>query len=114
MSLDGVSLVSLDVDKIYNNISQELDFSAAKEYLNSRHPSSQTVGCNENEDLFVSTDSLLEGLDLCINNNNKLGLSWAKLSQGPGYSLVEVKISQELMYKCFFFIPTYGYLKLLG
>ena len=34
--------------------------------------------------------------------NNKLGLSWAKLSQGWGYSFVEVKISQELMYKCVF------------
>ena len=33
---------------------------------------------------------------------NKLGLSWAKLSQGSGYSFVEVKISQELMYKCVF------------
>ena len=33
---------------------------------------------------------------------NKLGLTWAKLSQGWGYSFVEVKISQELMYKCVF------------
>ena len=33
---------------------------------------------------------------------NKLGLSWAKLSQGLGYSFDEVKISQELTYKCFF------------
>ena len=39
---------------------------------------------------------------------NKLGLSWAKLSQGWGYSFVEVKISQELMYKGVFLILTYG------
>ena len=89
MSLDGVSLVSLDVDKIYNNISQELDFSAAKEYLNSRHPSSQSVGCNENEDPFVSTESLLEGLDLCINNNNfSFGEKFYKQVGGVGTGVV--------------------------
>ena len=69
LSLEGVSLVSLDVEKMYNNISQELGVSAAKEYLDSRNPLSQSVGSNENKDPFISTDSLLEGLDLCINNN---------------------------------------------
>ena len=66
--MDGVSLVSLDVEKMYNNITKDLGTNAAKNYWNSRQPI-QPVGCAENENPFVSTQSLLEGLDLCIENN---------------------------------------------
>ena len=68
LTLDGVSLVSLDVEKMYNNITKELGTKAAKNYLNSRQPT-QLSGCSENMDPFVSTQSLLEGLDICIENN---------------------------------------------
>ena len=62
LSLEGVSLVSLDVDKMYNNITSDLGRGAAKTYLDSRpaHPPG-----DDNSDPFISTESLLEGLDLC-------------------------------------------------
>ena len=69
LSLEGVNLVSLDVEKMYNNISKDLGMNAVKEYLDSRDPHSQSKGCTENEDPFVSTKSILEGLDICIDNN---------------------------------------------
>ena len=61
------------------------------------------IGCA----VFIVEATNPKNLDLNKNLNliiieNKLGLSWAKLSQGWGYSFVEVKISQELMYKCVF------------
>ena len=67
LSLEGVHLVSLDVDKMYNNITTDLGRGAAKSYLDSRPP--LPSGFVDNEDPFVSTESLLEGLDLCIENN---------------------------------------------
>ena len=38
LSLEGVNLVSFDVEKMYNNISKEMGIKAAKEYLDSRKP----------------------------------------------------------------------------
>ena len=36
-SLDGVSLVTLDVDKMYNNITEDLGYAAVKKSLNTRN-----------------------------------------------------------------------------
>ena len=36
MSLDGVAVVSLDVESMYNNMSEDLATSAVKDYLDSR------------------------------------------------------------------------------
>ena len=58
LSLEGVGLVSLDVNKMYNNITEDLGKSACQNYLQSRL---------DNEG--VSTESLMKGLDLCIKNN---------------------------------------------
>ena len=66
ITLEGVCLVSLDVDKMYNNITSDLGKGAAKQYLDSR---TATSSGGADDDPFVLTDSLLEGLDLCINNN---------------------------------------------
>ena len=54
LSLEGVALVSLDVDSMYNNISEELGTSACKEFLENRRQS-----MDENENL-VSTNSILD------------------------------------------------------
>jgi hypothetical protein len=62
VSLEGVGLVSLDVDSMYNNMSEELGTGACKEFLESR---SQQDG----DDPFVSTNSLLTALGLCLKNN---------------------------------------------
>ena len=64
ISLDGVGLVSLDVESMYNNMSNQLGTSACKEFLESR--SFQTDG---DDDMFVSTNSILTALDLCLKNN---------------------------------------------
>ena len=54
LSLEGVALVSLDVDSMYNNMSEELGTSACKEFLENRRQS-----MDENENL-VSTNSILD------------------------------------------------------
>ena len=68
LSLEGVSLVSLDVEKMYNNITLDLGMGAAKGYLDTR-PAHTYGGADENSDPFVTTETLMEGLDLCIQNN---------------------------------------------
>ena len=68
LSLDGVNLVSLDVNKMYNNITEELGKTACASYLESR-PMIGSQSANENTDNFVTTESLMEGLDTCIANN---------------------------------------------
>ena len=67
LSLEGVSLVSFDVEKMYNNITHEMGRGAAKNYLESR--SAEIGGADINTDPFVPTESILEGLDLCTQNN---------------------------------------------
>ena len=66
-SLDGVGLVSLDVEKMYNNITEELGMGVCKKYLDSRIIQGGT-NC-ANRDPEVSSESLLTGLDLCLKNN---------------------------------------------
>ena len=68
LSLDGVSLVSLDVNKMYNNITEDLGKSACKNYLESRGDDVGQSGSQIDEN-SVSTNSLMKGLDLCIKNN---------------------------------------------
>ena len=59
--MDGVALVSLDVESMYNNMSERLGTSACEEYLESR--SFQEYG-NQ-----VSTNLIMVALDLCLKNN---------------------------------------------
>ena len=54
-------MVSLDVDSMYNNMSDELGTSACKEYLESR-----IVQGDGNE---VSTNSIMTALNRCLKNN---------------------------------------------
>ena len=56
-SLEGVALMTLDVDKMYNNMTEELGLTGCRKYLESR---------SEQE---VSTESIMKGLELCIRNN---------------------------------------------
>ena len=67
LSLDGVGLVTLDLEKMYNNITDELGMGAEKSYLDSR---SYQGGTNfANQDPVVSTNSLMTGLKLCLEKN---------------------------------------------
>ena len=72
LSLDGVSLVSLDVNKMYNNITEDLGKHACRNYLDSRVTTDVTLAHGDGEQNHahkVKTSSLMEGLDLCIKNN---------------------------------------------
>ena len=60
MLLDGVGIVSLDVESMYNNMSTELDRGACENFL------SASTNHDGNE---VSTNSILVSLDLCMKNN---------------------------------------------
>ena len=53
---------------MYNNITHDLGRGAAKTYLDSR-PASPPGVANDESDPFVTTASLLDGLDLCTQNN---------------------------------------------
>ena len=63
ISLDGVALVSLDVEAMYNNMTRDLGTLATKQYLESRS-FQQDVGISS-----VSSESILEALDLCLDSN---------------------------------------------
>ena len=64
VSLDGVALVSLDIESMYTNMSLDLGKSASKEYLDSRNSSN-----TDPDSLKVTTKSVLEALELCVKNN---------------------------------------------
>jgi hypothetical protein len=64
VSLDGVGLVSLDIESMYSNMSLELGGNACKEYLDSRY----TNNVSE-EESKVTTKSILDALELCVKNN---------------------------------------------
>ena len=57
MSLEGVAVVSLDVESMYNNMSEDLGTGGCKEYLENR---------SEGD---VSTNAILTALDLCLKSN---------------------------------------------
>ena len=59
-SLDGVGLATLDLEKMYNNMTEEVGTEACKAYLQSR-------SLDEKESM--STNSILKALELCIRNN---------------------------------------------
>ena len=58
LSLEGVALVTLDVESMYNNMTHDLAGNAAKGYLEN----------DRKEHTDVQTSSILEALDLCIKN----------------------------------------------
>ena len=63
ISLDGVALVSLDVEAMYNNMTRELGTLATKQYLESRS-FQQDGGISS-----VSSETILEALELCLDSN---------------------------------------------
>ena len=63
ISLDGVALVSLDVEAMYNNMTTELGTHATKQYLENR------TFQKDGEMNSVSSGSILEALDLCLDSN---------------------------------------------
>ena len=63
-SLDGVALVSMDIESMYTNMSLDLGKSASKEYLNARNRKN-----TDPDALKVTTKSILEALELCVKNN---------------------------------------------
>ena len=68
ISLEGVSLVTLDVDKMYNNITEDLGYAAVKKFLVKRDEQSADVDQNLDEKL-VPGSSIMEALDICLKNN---------------------------------------------
>jgi hypothetical protein len=64
ISLDGVGLVSLDLEAMYNNMSEELGTGACREFLEKR-----TIQGGGDSDFFPSTNSVLAALELCLKNN---------------------------------------------
>ena len=66
-SLEGVGLVTLDLEKMYNNITDELGMGAARTYLDARI--SQSGENYLTQDPKVSTNSLMTGLEICLKNN---------------------------------------------
>ena len=67
VSLEGVALVSLDIESMYTNMSLDLGKSACKDYLDSRFTNTDVQ--LEPDALKVTTKSILEALDLCVKNN---------------------------------------------
>ena len=65
LNLKGVALVSLDIVNMYNNMSEELGTEATKEFLSKRINQGGQGG-----DSFVSTESILKALELCLKSNN--------------------------------------------
>jgi hypothetical protein len=62
VDMEGVAIVSMDVESMYSNMSEELATEAVKEYLESR------IYLQDGDD--VSANSILMALDLCLKNNH--------------------------------------------
>ena len=62
VSLEGVAMVTLDVESMYNNMTDELAGGACKEFLEGGRGGDQ-------ENLKVKTESILKALDLCLKSN---------------------------------------------
>ena len=60
IDLEGVAIVSLDVESMYNNMSEDLASSAVKDYLES------TI--YQEDGNSVTANSILMALDLCLKN----------------------------------------------
>ena len=63
INLDGVALMSLDVEAMYNNITEQLGIEASKEFLKSR------IFQGDGDANSVSTESIFTALDLCLQSN---------------------------------------------
>ena len=63
IDLDGVALVSLDVEAMYNNMTEQLGTGASKEYLDNR------IFQVDGEQDPVSPESILAALELCLQSN---------------------------------------------
>ena len=61
-SLEGVALVTLDVESMYNFMSEELAVGACKEFLQGRR-------AGDPENMKIKTESILKALDLCLKSN---------------------------------------------
>ena len=61
-SLDGVALVTLDVESMYNNMTKDLARVATSQFLEGGRS-------GDSEEAKVSSQSILEALDLCLENN---------------------------------------------
>ena len=64
LSLEGVSLVTLDVDKMYNNITEDLGYSAVNKFLENRN---QQMDGSDRDAMLVSSASIMEALQICLN-----------------------------------------------
>ena len=62
VSLSGVAMVTLDVESMYNHMTDELAGGASREFLEGGRGGSPEV-------LKVKTDSILAALELCLKNN---------------------------------------------
>ena len=63
LTLDGVALVSLDIESMYNNMSADLGTAAAREFLENRNYQQDGNSCS------VSTESILSALELCLESS---------------------------------------------
>jgi hypothetical protein len=61
LSLDGVAIVSMDVESMYKNMSEDLATGACKEFIDS--------DIFQKDGNTVSRNSILTALDLCLKNN---------------------------------------------
>ena len=57
-TLEGVGLITLDVEKMYNTMTEELALAGTKSYLE-----------RVSQEIDVHPDSILKGLDICLKNN---------------------------------------------
>ena len=67
MSLEGVALVTLDVEQMYNNITDDMGLGACRKYLENRIQQNDVNDSNLDENL-VPASSIMESLELCLKN----------------------------------------------
>ena len=63
LDMEGVALVSLDIEAMYNNMSEELGTAESKEFLDNR------ILQGDGNTSKVSTESILAALELCLQSN---------------------------------------------
>ena len=67
VSLDGVGLVTLDVEKMYNTMTEDLALRGTKAYFEKRNQQGDDeLNLDERN---VTPQSILEGLEICLKNN---------------------------------------------
>ena len=62
VSLDGIALVTLDVESMYNNMPEELTMVASKDFVEKGRE-------GDKENPKVKTQAILEALNLCLKSN---------------------------------------------